>query len=79
MIEGSGVGSGFVPLMDPAGPKTSGSATSFKVVLFDSTVSEDAEIKPRTVATSALSVRRSSHSARTHPHSVPVRKLQFLM
>ncbi len=29
----------------------------------DSTVSEDAEIEPRTVATSALAVRRSNHSA----------------
>ncbi len=29
----------------------------------DSTVSEDAGIEPRTVATSALAVRRSSHSA----------------
>jgi hypothetical protein len=43
----------------------------------DSTVSEDAGIEPRTVATSALAVRRSSHSATlhlihtrlTHPHS----------
>ena len=35
----------------------------------DSTVSEDAGIEPRTVATSALAVRRSSHSATSHPHS----------
>jgi hypothetical protein len=36
----------------------------------DSTVSEDAGIEPRTVATSALDVRRSHpHSARSHPHS----------
>ena len=44
----------------------------------DSTVSEDAGIKPRTVATSALAARRSRsnhparfypHSARSHPHS----------
>ncbi len=34
----------------------------------DSTVSEDAGIEPRTVATSALIVRRSSHSATSHPH-----------
>jgi hypothetical protein len=34
----------------------------------DSTVSEDAGIDPRTVATSALAVRRSNHSARSHPH-----------
>jgi hypothetical protein len=42
----------------------------------DSTVSEDAGIEPRTVATSALAIRRSNHSARSHlmrnifdPHS----------
>ena len=42
----------------------------------DSTVSEDAGIEPWTVATSALAVRRSNHSAnfihnstRFHPHS----------
>jgi hypothetical protein len=33
----------------------------------DSTVSEDAGIEPRTVATLALAVRRSSHSATSHP------------
>jgi len=33
----------------------------------DSTVSEDAGIEPRTVATSALPFRRSNHSARSHP------------
>ncbi len=33
----------------------------------DSTVSEDAGIEPRTVATSALAVRRSSHSASSPP------------
>ncbi len=33
----------------------------------DSTVSEDAEIEPRTVATTALAVRRYNHSARSHP------------
>ncbi len=33
----------------------------------DSTVSGDAGIEPRTVATSALVVRRSKHSARSHP------------
>jgi hypothetical protein len=32
----------------------------------DSTVSEDARIEPRTVATTALAVRRSNHSARSH-------------
>jgi hypothetical protein len=34
----------------------------------DSTVSEDARFAPRTVATLALSVRRSNHSDRSHPH-----------
>ncbi len=33
----------------------------------DSTVSEDAGIEPGTVATSALTVRRSNHWARSHP------------
>ncbi len=33
----------------------------------DSTVSEDAGIKSRKVATSVLVVRRSNHSARSHP------------
>jgi hypothetical protein len=32
----------------------------------DSTVSEDAGIEPRTVASSALAVRRSNHSAGSH-------------
>jgi hypothetical protein len=35
----------------------------------DSTVSEDAGIEPRTVATTALAVRRSNYSARSHLHS----------
>ena len=35
----------------------------------DSIVSKDAGIEPRTVATSALVVRRSGHSATSHPHS----------
>ncbi len=35
----------------------------------DSTVSEDAGIKPRTVVTTALAVRGSNHSARSYPHS----------
>ncbi len=33
----------------------------------DYTVSEDAGIEPGTVATLALAVRRSNHSARSHP------------
>jgi hypothetical protein len=33
----------------------------------ESTLSDDAGIEPRTVATLALSMRRSNHSARTHP------------
>jgi hypothetical protein len=35
----------------------------------DSNVSEDAEIEPRTVATVALTVRRSNHSAKSHPQT----------
>jgi hypothetical protein len=35
----------------------------------DSTVSEDAGIEPRTFATSALAVKRSNHSVRSHPHT----------
>ncbi len=35
----------------------------------DSTVSEDAGIEPMTVATSALAVRHSSHSATSHPQA----------
>ncbi len=34
-----------------------------------STLSEDAEIEPRTVTTSAYAVRRSSYSNRSNPHS----------
>ncbi len=34
----------------------------------DFTMSEDAGIEPRTVATTALAVRRPNHSARSHPH-----------
>jgi hypothetical protein len=34
----------------------------------DSTVSEDAGIEPRIVATSALAVRHSNHYARSQPH-----------
>ena len=40
----------------------------------DSTVSKDAGIEPRTVATSALVVRRSNHSARSHPTLGPATK-----
>jgi len=35
----------------------------------DFTVSEDAGIEPRTVPTTAVAVRRSNHSARSHPQS----------
>jgi hypothetical protein len=35
----------------------------------DSTVSEDAGIQPRIVSTTALTVRRSNHSAKSHPQS----------
>ncbi len=34
----------------------------------DSTVTTDAGIEPRTVATGALTVRRSNHEARSHPY-----------
>ncbi len=34
----------------------------------DSTVPTDAGIEPRTVASGALTVRRSNHLARSHPH-----------
>jgi hypothetical protein len=34
----------------------------------DSTVSTDAGTEPRTVATGALAIRRSTHLARSHPH-----------
>jgi hypothetical protein len=36
----------------------------------DLTVSEDAGIEPRTVVTTALTVRRSNHSARSHPLNI---------
>ncbi len=39
----------------------------------DSTVTEDAGIEPRTVATTALAVRRSNHSARSHPDACRIR------
>jgi hypothetical protein len=34
----------------------------------DSTVSEDAGIEPRIIATTALAVRRPNHSAKSHPN-----------
>jgi hypothetical protein len=34
----------------------------------DSAVPEDAKIEPRKVATTALAIRRSNHSARFHPN-----------
>ena len=40
----------------------------------DSAVSEDAGIEARTVATFALTARRSNHSARSHPQNLPMRK-----
>jgi hypothetical protein len=42
-------------------------STLFHLPASDSTVSEDAGIEPRTVATSALTVSRSNHSALSHP------------
>ncbi len=50
----------------------------------DSTVSEDAGIDPRTVATLALTARRSYHLARSHPqlgyrsHPIAMAKLLLL-
>ncbi len=41
----------------------------FKMPPLSSAMSEDAETKPRTVATMALAVRHSYHSARSHPKS----------
>ncbi len=41
--------------------------TIFNTASSDSTVSEDAGIERRTVATTALAVWRSNHSARSHP------------
>jgi hypothetical protein len=43
----------------------------------DSTVSEDAGVEPRTVATSSLPDRRSNHSARSHPPVLWSRKYFF--
>ncbi len=40
----------------------------------DSTVSENARIDSRTVATLALTARRSNHSARSNPHYIFMRK-----
>ncbi len=40
--------------------------TALSVVPSDSTLSEDAGIEPRTVATLALTARRVNHSARSH-------------
>jgi hypothetical protein len=37
----------------------------------DFTVSEDAGIEPGTIATSALTARRSNHSARSNPQRSP--------
>ncbi len=45
----------------------------------DFTVSEDAGIEPRAVATSALTVRRSNHSARSHPHAHLILGLNVLI
>jgi hypothetical protein len=47
--------------------KTASSAAPQIPLCPDSIVSEDAGIEPRTVATTALAVRRSNHSDRSHP------------
>jgi hypothetical protein len=38
----------------------------------DSIVSEDAGTKARTVATLALAIKRSNHSARSHPQKIMI-------
>jgi len=43
----------------------------------DSTVSEDAGIEPRTVANTALAVRRSNHSAKSHPQTTKSHPLRL--
>jgi hypothetical protein len=43
----------------------------------DFTVSEDAVIKPRTVATLAMSARRYNHSAGSHPRNVIAKRVLF--
>jgi hypothetical protein len=44
-----------------------------------STVSEDAGIEPRTVATTALAVRRFNHSVRSHPQRKRGKELQYFV
>ncbi len=44
----------------------------------NSTVSEDAGIEPKTVATTALAVRRSNHLARSHPQDGLWRSKKFI-
>jgi hypothetical protein len=41
--------------------------TLFNTASSAAPVSEDAEIEPRTLTTSAMALRRSNHSARFHP------------
>ncbi len=43
----------------------------------DSTVSNDAGIEPRTVATTALAVRRSKHTAKSHPKTAKSHPLRL--
>jgi hypothetical protein len=45
----------------------------------DSTLSEDAAIEPRTVATLALTARRSNHSAKSHPQRRYVQSIKSFM
>ncbi len=68
-------------MIDDRSIRNSGSATSFKIVLFDTTVSEDAGIEPRTVATLALFCLSDALATRLDliHFFVPVLKLQFLM
>jgi hypothetical protein len=45
----------------------------------DSTVSEDAGVEPGTVATTALAVRRSKYTARSHPHPLDHRGFRMIV
>ncbi len=78
------VGSGYLYRYRTYCAYSKGGFLGFRVLLFmyaiqiqhcfiwrpsDSIVSEDVGIEPRTVASLALAVRRSNHSARSHSHS----------
>ena len=54
--------------------KSASANTASSAAPTDSTVSEDARMEPRTVATSTLSVGRSDHSASSHLYSCTVKQ-----